>query len=387
MKRRYTLSLIFILMFIVAYLENARGVFLPSFRETFQVDSVAISFMISLSTFGYLLATLTSDFVSDRIGTKGVLLVATFLMGVTAILLSFTTNYTLFLVVMFLMNVALGLNNYGMNVTVPLMALGNLPVIMNSLHFMYASGATVSQRLNGVLISSNITYQRIYLWIGIAFLVGFVALIFSKTKNKDQETFTKKEFLAFMKNKKYWFYVCCFAGYVFSEVSIGTWFVDYAKLTFGVNESTGSLWVSLFFILLAIGRLTGGYVVKRFGEIRTLLVSLSIGMILVTTSFLLGTKAFYLLSLAGLFYSIGFPTLVVSLGMDFSHLRSKSFGIVLASGSIGNMLLTQLLGFLIPLLGYRLAIFMLPLGLLLCLGGLWGIRRERLLETKEEVSL
>lgn len=377
MKRKYTLSLIFILMFVVAYLENARGVFLPSFRDTFRVDSVAISFMVSLSTFGYLLATLLSDFVSERVGTKGVLLIATFLMAMTSMLLSITTSYPIFLAVMFLMNIGLGLNNYGMNVTVPLMALGNLPIIMNSLHFMYASGATVSQRLNGLFISGGFTYQRIYFFIGLAFFVGFIGLLFSKTKNKDQENFTRKDLLAFMKNRRYWFYVACFAGYVFSEVSIGTWFVDYAKLTFGVDESSGSLWVSLFFILLALGRLTGGFVVKKFGEVQTLLVSLTIGMTLVTISLLMGTKAFFLLSLAGLFYSIGFPTLVVSLGIDFSHVRSKSFGIVLASGSIGNMLLTQVLGFLIPLVGYRAAIFMIPLGLLLCIGGLLGIKHER----------
>lgn len=377
MRRKYSLSLIFILMFMVAYLENARGVFLPSFRDAFEVDSVAISFMITLSTFGYLLATLFSDLVSERIGTKGVMLVAILLMALTSFTISTVSTYTPFLVVMFIMNVALGLNNYGMNLTVPLMALGNLSVIMNSLHFMYAAGATVSQRANGLLITSGNHYQSIYRVLGALFLIGFVALLFTRLPSKDQETFSRRDLVKFVKNRRYWFYVMCFAGYVFSEVSIGTWFVDYAKFSFATPESDASLWVSLFFILLALGRLTGGHVVKRFGEIKTLTLSLCIGMLLVLTSFLLGTRAFFLMSAAGLFYSIGFPTLVVSLGVDFSHLRSKSFGIVLASGSIGNMMLTQLMGFLIPLVGYRIAILMIPVGLLLCILGLLGIRSER----------
>lgn len=376
---RLAVIILFLMMLMSAVIESMRGILVPSFKDIIGMNNTMVGTMLTLGSIGYVGATYLADIIRSRFGNKQLMLTAVIMLIASALTLAFTMNYPMYVLGMVLMNIGLGLNSVGANVLIPMMILTMQVFVMNSLHFMYGVGAMLGQRVSGYLVTQGVGPRELYLAVFLIYLIWFVLILFSRFPEESDQEAETLPLVVFLKNPIFWLYVLGLAGYVFGEQGLAVWLTDYLKVTYAINENYASTILSTFFVLLAIGRLLGGLFVDRLGRYRSVLGGMIIGGLLVLVGLIGGESWLPLISLGGLFYSIVFPTMVLTIAFHFPRSRAQAISLILTGTSALVMVYNQLMGILADQVGYRISIFLIPIGTLIAIGflGWLAIKTKR----------
>ncbi|MBV5331296.1 MFS transporter, partial [bacterium] len=91
-----------------------------------------------------------------------------------------------------------------------------------------------------------------------------------------------------------------------------SWLVTFLQKISGASVASSNQALSLFFAMMMLGRLIGGFFVHRIGYLRSIFF-MTIGGILCIVAGLFGTKEMaFLLPMSGFFLSIVFPTITAA---------------------------------------------------------------------------
>lgn len=361
-----TMAIVFIfaMMILVAIIENIRGVFIPIFKQDFGINDTTIGFMLTVSSFGYIISTYVGGALCEKVGQKKVILLGFTFIIISLGLLGVTYNVPLLLIGMFIMNMGLALTAIAANTLVPILFLSFQAIMINITHFCYGLGSTFAQRLAGILVFKGINWRTIYLMEAILVISLMVVFIFIKipepSKNKSDEKVNKSELI---KNKLIYFYIAALGFYVFAEVGTGNWFINFMQKGYKYNESKSSFYLALFFGIFTIGRLLGGFIVERVGYLKTVLISVTMATLLFLTGLLMGEQGMIVISISGLFFAITFPTVILSIGKVFKKNTAYITGVIMTFGSIINMIMNLILGRLNDKVGVYLSFYVVPLSL------------------------
>ena len=362
---RLAVSVIFFMMLMAAVIESMRGILVPSFKQLIGMNNTMVGTMLTLGSLGYVSATYLADVIRSRWGSKALMLTAVSLLIGSALSLAFTTNYPMYILGMVLMNMGLGLNSVGGNVLLPMLILTMQVFVMNSLHFMYGFGAMLGQRFSGYLVTHGVGARQLYLGVMVIYLILLALILVSRFPDEPEHEKSTLAISHFLKDRVYLLYVLGLSSYVFGEQGLAIWLTDYLKESFLIDENYSSLILSTFFILIGIGRLAGGLFVERVGRLRSVIGGMLIGVLCVTVGLLSGSRWLPLISLAGLFYSIVFPTMLVTISSNFPRSRAQAISLILTGTSALLMVYNQLLGLLADKIGYGLSIYLIPLATVL----------------------
>lgn len=365
-KNITTILLIFMFMFIAAMIENIRGIFIPLFKQDFQVKDTYIGIMTLVSSIAYMIFSYIGGGLCERLGQKKVYIGGFIFTMISLMVLANTYSFPMLLLGMFLMNIGLSLASIATNTLVPLLMGSFQAVLMNLTHFCYGVGSTIGQSTVGNLISKGINWRQIYL--GEAFLVLLLIIGFSLSSfpehHKENRNLEKKK-VNIWSNKLVYFFILALGFYIFAEVGTGNWLVNYLKGTYGFSEQRGSMYLALFFGIFTIGRLVGGFIVEKTGYLNTVAISLVAATIVSITGLIIGEKGMVVLSLSGFFFSIAFPTIVLTISKVFKNNTSYITGVIMTAGSLINMLLNALVGVLNDNIGIYKTFFLIPISLLI----------------------
>lgn len=151
-----------------------------------------------------------------------------------------------------------------------------------------------------------------------------------------------------------------------AEQGTGRWLPTYIKSTYNnMTESKIASYISIFFLLLTIGRLIGGFIVEKIGSMKAVKIFSLIGGILFVIGLLVGKNGLYIVSSAGFFFSIMFPTIVVIISNTFKKNTAYITGIIIALGSVVNTVLSLLVGVISDSIGIKYAVFIMPVSILI----------------------
>jgi fucose permease len=380
-KRSYILPIIFIftMMILVATAENVRGVFIPLFKRDFSINDTNIGVMLTISSLGYILFTYIGGVLCGKIGQKNV-----FICGITCIIVSLFGlgifhNYHLFLLSMFILNVGLSLISIAINTIVPVLFISYQAVLMNLTHFCYGLGSATVQRVSGILLFNGISWRVIYLSEAVLFFILLILFIPIKIPNihkssKEREIKDRKADL--FRNKLLYFYMFALGFYVFAEMGTGNWFINYMEKVYIFDKEKSSLYLSLFFGIFTIGRLIGGFVVEKIGYVKAVFISLVIALIIYLIGINLGPKGMIVISIAGFFFAVTFPTLVLTISKVFKGNVAYATGVIVTASSTTNMVLNMLMGFLNDKIGEYRAFYLIPISLALSIIFIFAIYRN-----------
>lgn len=367
----------FMMMILAAVSENTRGVFIPSFKENFSVNDTKIGFMLTIGSIGYIAFTYLGGALSEKIGQKKVINIGILVMILSLVVLSFSKDYKVFIIGMVLINCGLGFISIAINTIIPIMFISMQTLIMNLVHFSYGLGSSLGQWGSGKLIFKGVSFRSIYLAVAIAYALMLIVAWFIKIPETDKE---KKEtsisLTKALSDKIVIFYILALGFYIFAEIGTGNWFVNYMETNFNFDENKSSIYISMFFAIFTVGRLLGGFVVERFGYINVVIKSLVIGFSIYILGILLGEKGAFVISIAGLFFSIAFPTIVGTLSKVFKSNSSYITGVIITFATSINMLLNLLMGIANDNLGTSIAFYLIPLSLLVSIIFLFLVNKE-----------
>lgn len=357
---------IFLMMFLSAMCDNVRGPFVPIIKKEFSIDNKGIATTLMICSIGYMIFTFVGGILCEKIGQKKVFILGFMLMILAPIGLYFSKNFAIYLIELFLLNTGQAFIGIATNTIIPVIAIGFQAILMNLTHFSYGLGATLTQRVAGVMLYKGITWRQIYMFIAITSIIMFIGFLFVNIPqphiSKEDNKIDNKEIL---KNKFIYLYMFALGFYVAAESNTGNWFVNFMHECYKYNENRTSIYAALFFGTFTVGRLLGGFIVEKIGYMKSVLLSVALAAILYMTGLLIGERGIVMISVSGIFFAIIFPTTVLSINQVFKKNTAYVTGLVITAASFMSMIINILIGILNDSIGTYKTYYIIPLSLTL----------------------
>lgn len=357
---------IFIIMAAIAVVDNTKGIFIPAFKESFNANNTSMGIMLSACSLGYIIFTYIGGILCEKLGQRKVILLGlTIIIGSTVIIAS-ANIYLMLLVGMFLLNMGIAFGCIAINTLIPALFVAVQAIMMNIAHCSYGFGSTLGQFTIGKILDSGIGWRSVFYGIAVMFVI--VVLVFLLVKmptieNSCNEAEEKPNEKSVFKEKYVYIYALALGTYIFAEMGMSNWIVNFLMESYNFTSSTGATFLSVFFLLLTIGRLLGGFVAEKFGYLQSVMASMAIAIALLIIALVVGNKALVLICVTGLFFAITYPTVVATISKVFKENTSYITGVILTGASSISMILNLLMGRLNDVIGTTMTFYLIPTSL------------------------
>ncbi len=366
-KNIYLIFTAFYIYFTMALFETSKGNFIPFFLEEFKVNNATLSLVISMGTVGCVIGSFLGGLLCDKKGHKFVFIFGSIISTISVFIAPFTNNIFQLGLFYFLFGIGRSSLSIAVDSMVPVLSIGFEVILMNVTHFMYGVGSFTGQSAYGNLLSNGVTWRIIYAFMGIFFALSVVLTLFMKTPNMHVIENRAKAKKDLYKNPLIYMFVAVVTFELVSEAAITTWFITYMRLSYGLNPADAGKYASIFFLSFAIGRLLGGFIINKLGDLRGLIIFLFLGSLLVFTGLFLRESGLLLISLSGFFLSVGFPTLMVIVNKTFNLNASFAIGLITTISNVLYVIFFNLIGLLNDVIGSYNAFYSVPILMLSCM--------------------
>ncbi|MDY6012945.1 MFS transporter [Clostridium sp.] len=366
-QRIISTALIYLVMAVTAIAEGLINIFSVPVKRDFSINDTKLSLMFTCGTIAYLICNYLGGALCEKIGQKKLFLIGILGAGLTNLIQAWSPNFIIFIIGFALIQAFTGLISISANTIIPVIWITGQAIAMNLTHFAYGVGLSASQKVSGMLMTDGFNWRSIYVGSAIiTFIVLIIFLFIKLPEAKEEEKEEKLSLSIVLKDKLIWFFFIGLGFYIIAEQGTGRWLPTYIKSTYqNITESQIASYLSIFFLLLTIGRLVGGFIVEKIGAMRSVKLFSLIGGCLFIIGLVLGEKGLYLISVSGFFFSIMFPTVILIVSNTFKKNTSYITGIVIAFASIVNTSTNLLVGVMSDNFGIRYAIFIIPIAILL----------------------
>lgn len=355
---------IFIIMAVIAIVDNTKGIFVPVFKESFNTNNTSMGMLLSVCSLGYIIFTYVGGILCEKFGQNNVICVGLFTIIASVLIVALSKTYAILLMGMFLVNMGIAFVMIGVNTLIPALYIAFQAIMMNSAHCFYGFGSTVGQFTIGSFLDKGIGWRSIFFGIAIIFTVVLIIFFFIKIPNLSVTKEEKKVNVSLAFKEKYMYiYAIGLGTYVFAEMGMSNWIVNFLMESYNFTSSKGAMFLSSFFFLLTIGRLLGGFVAEKLGYLQAVLSSLIVAVILLLIALVIGHSALILICVAGLFFAIAYPTVVATIGKIFKENSSYITGLILTISSTISMILNLLMGRLNDIIGTTKTFYLIPMSL------------------------
>ena len=139
------------------------------------------------------------------------------------------------------------------------------------------------------------------------------------------------------------------------------WLTSYGSEYLGCTVKESSIYLSLFFGGITVGRLIFAPFIDRIGIFRCLLIWSAAGAALYVLGIALGRSGLVIVGISGLAFSIIYPLLVMLIGRFFDpSAAGRATGFVLSTATFFDIGFNAFFGDLVDSAGYGRAIIVLP---------------------------
>ncbi|MBK8784440.1 MAG: MFS transporter [Anaerolineales bacterium] len=328
----------FLSFFVFGFTDNLKGPTLPSMIRELNIDYGISGNIFFGEYFGFIITSLIAGILADRFGLKVILILAGGLLAAGVAGYSSFSNIFLLTASLFSIGLGLGAIELGANAAIVQIHTQKTGLYLNLMAVLHGLGSLVAPLFAGWLLAMNVTWRTIYRW-DIPLIALFVLLFLFLQIPKSQGQSNSIDFrnipnFAFKGNLP-WFYAAI-AFYVAAELGVGSWLVTFLQNTRGASVLGSNQSLSLFFALLMLGRLGGGFIVHRLGYLRSILFA-SIGSLICIT---IGTFTNFsvFLPITGFFFSIIFPTFTASVSENVKENMNTILGVLYTFAGIGGLL-------------------------------------------------
>ncbi|MBN2851650.1 MAG: MFS transporter [Clostridia bacterium] len=333
-------------MAIFGFLTSTKGITLPIIKEQFNINYTNSGLILFFSSIGYLSATFITGFLISKYGFKKVLIGAFSVSILAAVVFFVSKSYVFVVLGYYLLGFSFGLFEVSVNSLAVKIFIRNIVVLMNLTHLFYGVGAAIGPSYSSFIIKSGFNWSYIYLFF-IIVLVLSIAAILPVTFPEPDATGGGSilvNFKALLHNRKIWMFVLLLGFIMSIEMGLSSWLVNYLSVIKLITIEKGSVYLTLFFAFLTLGRLISGFIAAKIGHIRIIFIYLSGLIVSVLLGMLLSSTYAILFSAAGFFISIFFPNIMVIISHEFKENTSQVIGTIITFAAIIGMLSVFIIG-------------------------------------------
>lgn len=346
----YSILLAFISLFILGSVDNLKGPIYPEVLETLNITPYKGSWIFTTTSLISLVISLLSIYWFKILSTINALKIALFLHALTLLFMGLGLDYKsfeYFMISSVLLGVALGIQGICINTVVAENAHGkNSKRIFSALHSMYGLASLSVPVIVSIFLKKNIFLKdMLYLMAFMTLIVGGILSYKVKDSNViENNKIHEKTNLKLLLNLSL---IACL--YVSSEILISSRYVYFLKSYHKFDIELASLYLSLFFLCLLIGRLFFSFYQFEINIIKLLKLS-------IVFSFLFNILGLYLypvfLIFIGLSSSFFFPYF-----MDYIKNHYTNSNILIARIMINVSLSLALMHFVFGLISDSLGVY------------------------------
>ncbi|MBE0672968.1 MAG: MFS transporter [Anaerolineales bacterium] len=344
----------FLSFFVFGFTDNLKGPTLPSMIRELNIDYGTSGNIFFGEYFGFVVTSLIAGILADRFGLKMILITAGLLLATGVAGYSSFSSTFLLTASLFSVGLGLGAIELGANATIVQIHPHKKGLYLNLMAVLHGLGSLVAPLFAGWLLALNISWRTIYRWdipLIALFVLLFLFLQFPRSQNQNNSiNFRNIPNFAFKGNLP-WFYAAI-AFYVAAEIGIASWLVTFLQEIHGASVLSSNQSLSLFFALLMLGRLGGGFIVHRLGYLRSILLA-AIGSLFCIVLGMFTTFTVFL-SITGFFFSIIFPTFTAIVSENLKENTNTILGVLFTFAGIGGLLGPWIIAWASDLFGLKL---------------------------------
>jgi fucose permease len=303
------------MFFTFAMTTDAVGSIIPTLLEEFSLSLRAASAFHYVPMIAIAAGAIALGFLADRMGRKATIVLGLVIYGVSSLLFAFGSSFGHFVVLLGAAGVGVAVFKIGALALIGDFARSTREhtSFMNVVEGFFAVGAIVGPAVVATLLTAGISWKYLYvLAAGICVLLVLAAAgaRYPATQQGAGAGPSFGETLRKMRDA----YALGFSGlvmlYVAVEVAVYVWMPTYLLDYAGSAPWLATYALTIFFVLRAVGRFAGAWVLERLSW-STVLAAFSGAILACFAGSLYGGPdlAVYLLPLSGLFMSVVYPTL------------------------------------------------------------------------------
>ena len=355
-----------ILMVVLGSSDSLRGIFTKIFQEHFKITTTQVSMIITISYIGNLFFLFIGGGLVDYFDKKKVLMGILILWTSCVALFALTNNFYILLIIIFFCMGASTLLSTIMNVFIPVIFVRSAGIAVNLLFCIQGVGVSLSQNLVGKYATGFSTWQGMNASFVLVGIFVLIMMLFFKIIDSKEEKEDKKGYRYVMKQKAFPYLALIFGLYFIAEHGLMNWLVLYGTNWLEMSTQEASLYLSIFFGTLTVGRLLFSPIVQKLGAAKSIQIFASGASFLYVVGFLLGSRAIFLVSLSGIFFSIMYPTMILLIQKCYTaDCVATAAGCVISAATILEILFNAVFGRLVDTIGFGIAIFILPISMVL----------------------
>lgn len=349
-------NIAFLSLFMVGVFHTILGATLPAMRITFQMDMGQAGYLAAAAWIGFTTAVFFGGSLSDAFTRITILTYAYIITGIGAVCIGLWRNA--------LVNIFwIGLIGAGTGIIVSSSSAliidryHHRHGMMNIHHFFYAVGAIGGPLVMGYIIQRTWNWRLVY-WVSGFFMLVLAGFSFMQKEELIKIPITAdRSPLNLLKKKKLILLtmICVFS--IGTQNSIFFWLVSYLKEVSFLSISQANLGFSLLSIGIAIGRLLFGFMARKIGNTKILLLLLILLniILLLFNRFPVDQWELPLCFIAGVALSAIFPCLLEIGGMIFPDQKGAALGALGTAAGIGSCIISWSIAIISDFTSLRLA--------------------------------
>ncbi len=376
-KFRLIYIALFLLMMANSAADNIRGAIIPSLKNFFSIQNTQIGWMLIINSGGYMLGTYFGGQLCARKGQKFVVQIGVLVSILSMVLMAFSKTFAFFLGATFIGSIGVAFMGIAINTLIPIVSGNKQALVMNLTHFCYGIGAMMTQKLSGIMVSGPFPWQVVFYYVMGFMMIALVYVTAIKfPQSKEVLEHHANEPLSREEKSIAVLFICLLGFYVAGEIQAITWMINYIKVAYSRPESYAATFSAFFFMSFSVGRLVGGFFVEKIGYLKSVQFAIIGAMLTFLLGWFLKQNGLALISLSGFFFSICFPTIVLSASVFYKAHSARLTGIVVTGATAINTVLSLAMGILNDSVGVYYALLLIPMSLMVSLFFLRILRRK-----------
>lgn len=350
------------------------GPSLPALATRMQVPLPQAGVLFTFFATGSVIATLLVARLNDRPIRHAVLITGALTMALGHWLLAASNTLLQAGLAVTLSGLAMSTVGTGPNAIIADLYRGRAGQALNALHISAGVGAFIGPLLLGIALRLGGDYRAIYRLAAALMLA--IAAIWALSRPPTPERTVGQEPFSLKWLAPLLLVFALTVLYTGTETTIGGWLFTYAREAIRQDAAIASLATSLLWLAILSGRLAAIRVLRRLSSVAMLRLCIGggvVGLAIILAGQAWGPLFWLGVTLTGFCFGPVFPT-ALALSSELAPQQSgAASSLVVASGSIGAMVLPWSAGALIPYIGIAgsIAATFVPLCLMLvCLGAI-----------------
>jgi FHS family glucose/mannose:H+ symporter-like MFS transporter len=340
-------AIAFLCLFLLGLIDNLKGPTLTPLLTDLQFSDAQGGSIMLWAYLGFLAAALLVGIASDVVGNRAVVLATAFFLLVGIAGYSVAQQFGLMSAFMAVLGVGLGCTDMAGNLIIISYYSQNKGRYLNLMGFFHGLSSTISPYYAGLLLGAGVSWRQVYQYplmaVGLLLILG----IFAPFPRPQVQNKSGMDFRAigrvFLQPGIGWYFIVMIL-YVAAEIGIAAWLVTYLQRIHNLSVTESSIFLSLFFAGLMVGRLLGTLFVERVGYLRSILIVATCATLCIAVGLFGPGKAYWLLPLTGLFFAIIFPTLTAAASDRVTENVGTLMGLLFAFCGVGGALGPWLIG-------------------------------------------